>query len=76
MRQDVPERNMVEEYDTATDQWLIRAPMPTPRSATAWGIFNGRIYVAGGEIRHRDCGMPNPYNPARTCRAYNGDGST
>ena len=58
MRQDVPERNMVEEYDTATDQWLIRAPMPTPRSATAWGIFNGRIYVAGGEIRHRDCGMP------------------
>ena len=25
----------LEEYDPSTDQWLIRAPMPTPRSATA-----------------------------------------
>jgi N-acetylneuraminic acid mutarotase len=46
--------DLVEEYDPSTDQWLIRAPMPTPRSATAWGVFGGRIYVAGGEIRHRD----------------------
>ena len=46
--------DLVEEYDPATDQWLLRTPMPTPRSAGAWGVHGGRIYVAGGEIRHRD----------------------
>ena len=46
--------DLVEEYDPAADRWAIRAPMPTPRSASAWGVYNGRIYVAGGEIRHRD----------------------
>jgi len=46
--------DLVEEYDSATDQWLLRMPMPTPRSAGAWGMHGGRIYVAGGEIRHRD----------------------
>ena len=44
---------MVEEYDPATDQWgLVRARMPTERSGGAWGVYNGRIYVAGGE--HQD----------------------
>ncbi len=46
--------DIVEEYNPATDQWRLRAPMPTPRSAAAWGVYNGRVYVAGGEIRHRD----------------------
>jgi N-acetylneuraminic acid mutarotase len=46
--------DIVEEYDPATDQWQLRNPMPTPRSAAAWGTHNGRILVAGGEIRHRD----------------------
>jgi N-acetylneuraminic acid mutarotase len=46
--------DLVEEYNPATDQWVLRAPMPTPRSATTWGVHNGRLYVAGGEIRHRD----------------------
>jgi N-acetylneuraminic acid mutarotase len=46
--------NLVEEYDPATDQWQLRAPMPTPRSAAAWGVYGGQIYVAGGEVRHRD----------------------
>lgn len=46
--------DLVEEYNPATDQWALRSPMPTPRSATAWGVYDGRIYVAGGEIRHRD----------------------
>ena len=46
--------DIVEEYNPATDQWLLRAPMPTPRSAATWGTHNGRIYVAGGEIRHPD----------------------
>ena len=44
--------DIVEEYDPATDQWGgIRAPMPTARSGGAWGVHNGRIYVAGGEGR-------------------------
>jgi N-acetylneuraminic acid mutarotase len=44
--------DIVEEYDPARDQWGgIRAPMPTPRSGGAWGVHNGRIYVAGGEGR-------------------------
>ena len=43
---------IVEEYDPATDQWgALKASMPNPRSASAWGTFKGRIYVAGGEER-------------------------
>lgn len=45
--------NVVEEYDPATDQWgLVKARMPTERSGGAWGVYNERIYVAGGE--HQD----------------------
>src|ERR671922_1967170 len=44
--------DVVEEYDPTTDQWgAIRARMPTPRSAVAWGVHGGRIYVAGGEAQ-------------------------
>ncbi|MFN7086671.1 MAG: Kelch repeat-containing protein [Burkholderiales bacterium] len=44
--------DIVEEYDPVTDQWgALKAPMPTPRSASAWGTYKGRIYVAGGEQR-------------------------
>jgi hypothetical protein len=25
--------------------------MPTPRSAVAWGVHGGRVYVAGGEVQ-------------------------
>lgn len=46
--------DLVEEYDPANDRWSLLSPMPTPRSASAWGVYNGRLYVAGGEIRHRD----------------------
>lgn len=45
--------NVAEEYDPATDQWgVVKARMPTGRSGGAWGVHNGRIYVAGGE--HQD----------------------
>ena len=44
--------DIVEVYDVATDQWGdLKAPMPTPRSAGAWGVHKGLIYVAGGEQR-------------------------
>ena len=45
--------DIVEQYDPATDSWgPMRARMPTPRSACAWGTYNGRIYVAGGEVEN------------------------
>lgn len=61
--------DVVEVYDPATDQWgALLAPMPTPRSAGAWGAFNGRIYVAGGEQRtsefQRTFRVVEAYDPA------------
>jgi N-acetylneuraminic acid mutarotase len=44
--------DVVEEYDQAMDTWgPVRARMPTARSAVAWGVHGGRIYVAGGEFQ-------------------------
>ena len=44
--------DVVEEYDPATDRWgALKARMPTPRSAVAWGVHQNRIYVAGGEFQ-------------------------
>jgi hypothetical protein len=41
---------MVYEYDPATDSWgSARARMPSARSAMASGVYEGRIYVTGGE---------------------------
>jgi N-acetylneuraminic acid mutarotase len=42
--------NNVEGYDPATDKWgPPLAKMPTARSAVASGVYNGKIYIAGGE---------------------------
>jgi N-acetylneuraminic acid mutarotase len=52
--------DVVEEYDPATDTWgPPRARMPTARSAVAYAVRDGRIYVAGGE-----------YQDARLAAAY------
>jgi len=41
---------VVEEYDPAADRWgAPRARMPSARSAMAGGVYQGRIYVTGGE---------------------------
>ena len=43
--------DVVEEYDPATDSWgSLRAHMPRPRSGTGFGVYKGKIYVAGGEF--------------------------
>src|SRR5574341_2347835 len=45
--------DVVEEYDPSAYSWgVVRARMPTPRSASAWGTYGGRIYVAGGEFQN------------------------
>ena len=42
--------DVVEEYDPAKDEWgPPRTKMPTARSAMAAGVYEGRIYVCGGE---------------------------
>jgi len=42
--------DVVEEYDPAADAWgPPRAKMPSARSAMASGVYEGRIYVTGGE---------------------------
>jgi N-acetylneuraminic acid mutarotase len=44
--------SLVEVYDPATDTWgTPGARMPTTRSALAYGVYNNRIYIAGGEFQ-------------------------
>jgi N-acetylneuraminic acid mutarotase len=43
--------DVVEEYDTAANTWRAMNKMPTARSGHGWTTFQGRIYVAGGEMR-------------------------
>jgi N-acetylneuraminic acid mutarotase len=48
--------DVVEEYDPVSNTWGgsgARAPMPTARSGGGWTTYNGKIYVAGGEIQTR-----------------------
>ena len=49
--------DVVEEYDPKTNTWGgsgARTPMPTARSGGGWTTYNGKIYVAGGEIQTRE----------------------
>lgn len=39
----------VYEYDFQNDTWIPRTPMPTPRGGCGVTVWNGEIYVAGGE---------------------------
>jgi len=39
-------------FDPSTSTWTQKAPMPTPRSAGAAAIVDGKIYVAGGRPPH------------------------
>lgn len=44
--------DIVEEYDPSTDQWgPQKARLPTARSGGGFATYNGRIYVAGGEVQ-------------------------
>jgi len=48
--------DVVEEYDPVSNTWGgsgARTPMPTARSGGGWTTYNGKIYVAGGEIQTR-----------------------
>jgi N-acetylneuraminic acid mutarotase len=43
--------DVVEELDTASGTWRPLNKMPTPRSGHGFTTHQGRIYVAGGEVR-------------------------
>ena len=43
--------DVVEEYDPAADTWKTMTKMPYATSGQGWTTFQGRIYVAGGELR-------------------------
>lgn len=43
--------DVVEAYDPATNAWRTLNKMPTPRSGHGFTTHQGRIYVAGGEMR-------------------------
>jgi N-acetylneuraminic acid mutarotase len=46
--------DIVEGYDPASNSWTPpRDRMPTPRSASAFGVYNDKIIVAGGEFQDR-----------------------
>jgi N-acetylneuraminic acid mutarotase len=58
--------NNVEAYDPATDTWSgALAKMPTARSAVSAGVYNNRIYVAGGEWQNS-----NEYTAYRAFEGY------
>jgi N-acetylneuraminic acid mutarotase len=38
----------VEEYDPATDNWVVKASMPTARCGLSASTINGKIYTFGG----------------------------
>ena len=44
--------DLVEVYDPATDQWGINGRRdPIGRSGGCYGVYNGKIYTGGGELK-------------------------
>jgi N-acetylneuraminic acid mutarotase len=43
--------DVIEEYDPGMDQWDDKGRAPIRRSGMAGGVYNGKIYVAGGEYQ-------------------------
>jgi len=39
----------VEEYDPARNAWMVASQMPTPRVASAASVWEGKVYVFGGD---------------------------
>ncbi|HZB51822.1 MAG TPA: hypothetical protein VE547_22230, partial [Mycobacteriales bacterium] len=51
---DTPLLDVVERYDPATGSWASSPSMPVPRAAPGVAGFEGRLYVAGGEVAGAD----------------------
>jgi hypothetical protein len=57
-----------EEYDPATDTWVFKSSMPTPRKNFGIAVYQNNIYCIGGEIRNGSTmsytGVNEVYDPA------------
>jgi N-acetylneuraminic acid mutarotase len=57
---------VIEAYDPATDSWSqALARMADPRSAGAGGVYNGKLYITGGEFQ-----LPGMMATFRSLEAY------
>ena len=55
----------VEEYDPATDTWVFKKPMPTPRSYFSIAAFENKIYCIGGYLNNNSLtGVNEAYDPS------------
>jgi len=56
----------VEEYDPATDTWVRKASMITPRYGHAAGVVRGKIHIVGGAQEPADAANTvEEYDPAK-----------
>ena len=53
-----------EEYDTETDTWTYKTPMPTPRAVFAIAVYQNKIYCIGGKTNDTYTGVTEVYDPA------------
>src|SRR2546430_1604362 len=54
---------VVEAYDSATDTWTTKAPMPTPRMNLGVGVINGILYAVGGQSQSGIYNTLEAYDP-------------
>src|SRR2546430_16232701 len=58
----------VYEYDSQSNAWRTRAPMPTPRGALAGAVLEGKPQSVGGYTRDSHNGAHEGYDPqAESC---------
>ena len=53
-----------EEYDTETDTWKYKTPMPTPRAVFTTVVYQNKIYCIGGKTNDTYTGVTEVYDPA------------
>jgi hypothetical protein len=58
------EINTTEEYDPATDTWIYKTPIPTPRANFGIAVHGGKIYCIGGSPYYNETGANEVYDPA------------
>jgi N-acetylneuraminic acid mutarotase len=52
--------NSVEEYDPSSDTWRELSPMPIQRSRSRSFVFEGKVYIVGGDPGYKDISVYDP----------------